>query len=64
MHLNEKIPNYVTAESMKNIWRPYLVFFNIESKERVEESDKKEIVQIKPNPSFVFTTTEKANMNE
>ena len=61
LHLNEKKPNFVNAENLKNIWTPNLVFFNIESKERIEESDKKAIAQIKPNPSFVFKATDKAN---
>ena len=62
MHLNEKKPNYISAESLGKIWRPYLVFFNIESEERIEKSDKKEVAFIEPNPSFVFSTTDKANV--
>lgn len=67
MHLNEKKPNFMSAESLENIWKPYLVFFNIESEERIENSDKKPIASIKPNPSFVFETTGKESviiMNE
>ena len=62
MHLNEKKNNYISEEIQKIIWIPYLVFFNIESQERIEKSDKKPIFFVKPNPSFVFETTGKANV--
>ena len=62
MHLNEKKKNYISEEVQKIIWIPYLVFFNIESKERVEISDKKPIFSVEPNPSFVYETTAKANV--
>ena len=62
LHLNEKKPNFISSEDYQNIWTPYLVFFNIESEERIEMSDKKPFAFIKPNPSFVFGTTGKENV--
>ena len=67
MHLNEKKQNFISAETQETIWIPNLVFFNIESEKRIEKSDKKPIFYVKPNPSFVYETTGKANviiMNE
>ena len=57
LHLNEKKQNFISAETQKNIWIPYFVFFNIESEERIEKSDKKPIIYVEPNPSFVYETT-------
>ena len=62
LHLNEKKQNFISAETQKKIWTPYFVFFNIESEERIEKSDKKPIIYVEPNPSFVYETTGKANL--
>ena len=62
LHLNEKKQNFISAETQKKIWTPYFVFFNIESEEKIEKSDKKTIIYVEPNPSFVYETTGKANL--
>ena len=53
-NLKKSTKNYVLTDEMEKLWKPYVVFFNIESMERIEKSDRKTIMYIEPNPAFQY----------
>ena len=46
------------------IWVPYTIFFNIESKEKIKISDKKEVFKVVPNPNNHFVLPDAVNSSQ
>ena len=55
--------NYLpTSQADHNkIWYPYTIFFNIESKEKIKSSDKKEVMKVVPNPDHYHVLPDAVN---
>ena len=51
--------NQLSEDEKEMIWLPYTVFFNIESKKKIEKSDKKDVLKIVPNEGFYHTYADK-----
>ena len=62
MNLKRTKKNFVLTKDLEELWLPYVVFFNIESLERKERSDRKSITFIEPNPSYVHRKLPKTSL--
>ena len=62
MNLKRTKKNFILHKDLAELWSPYVVFFNIESIERIEQSDRKSITYIEPNPSFIHRRLPKTSV--
>ena len=51
--------NELSESDSSKIWKPYFVFYNVESQKKIKKSDKKDIDRLFPNKSFTHAKADR-----